>query len=448
LAPLLEMAPLEITIKASPSDTFKVEVDDEETVEDLSVIVMSLRPDLGEELRLLHKGKFLKDNEVIKSFGIQPTDFVAVVGKKKPEPAAPAQTAAYTPATVAAAAAAALAAPAAAAEDDEAADLAAALAMSQNPGAMVAPPVAPSGQVAAGPDETMVANLCGMGFDRAMVIQALQAAFGNPDRAVEYLFNGIPAAPPQEQQEQQPAAFTGGDMQAVLGPELLTKAGMQPTAEALKDVDVVMLYFSAHWCPPCRAFTPKLVSAFKYGSPPPNLACVFVSADRDEMAFTQYYNEMPWLAIPYASAGAKSQSLGPAFNVQGIPSLVVLNAKTGAPISLNGRDEVSQMGFNLGACMQRWSQGPAPAAAVAAPAAEPVFAGITVPDEHKKAKKRGARSWTTSITHRRRRCESCARSGADGILGVAGRLLQDRLEGVEQHLKQPSRAKVPHIEKD
>jgi len=35
-------------------------------------------------------------------------------------------------------------------------------------------------------------EICAMGFEKDKVKEALKAAFNNPERAIEYLFNGIP----------------------------------------------------------------------------------------------------------------------------------------------------------------------------------------------------------------------------------------------------------------
>lgn len=83
------------------------------------------------------------------------------------------------------------------------------------------------------------------------------------------------------------------------------------------------LYFSAHWCPPCRGFTPKLAEFYQAGLKE-KMEIVFVSSDKDEKAFKEYFGEMPWLALPYEKREEK-ETLSDTFGVQGIPSFVVLN---------------------------------------------------------------------------------------------------------------------------
>eukprot|EP01052_Picozoa_sp_SAG31_P014390 SAG31_NODE_892_length_11180_cov_22.596426_6_plen_102_part_00 len=53
--------------------------------------------------------------------------------------------------------------------------------------------------------------------------------------------------------------------------------------------------FSAHWCPPCRGFTPVLGKMFTETLAPKGMKIVFASSDRDESAFDEYYGEMPWM---------------------------------------------------------------------------------------------------------------------------------------------------------
>ena len=48
-------------------------------------------------------------------------------------------------------------------------------------------------------------------------------------------------------------------MDLLSGVDLIRSDGSKVKAnEALSDKKIVALYFSAHWCPPCRGFTPVL----------------------------------------------------------------------------------------------------------------------------------------------------------------------------------------------
>merc|ERR1740138_643520 len=104
---------------------------------------------------------------------------------------------------------------------------------------------------------------------------------------------------------------------------------------------VVAIYFSAHWCPPCRGFTPKLAKAYAtYKSAGKNLEIVFASSDRDEKAFGEYFSEMPWLALPFSERERK-EKLSSKFKVRGIPTLVILDVD-GSVITTDGRSAVSE----------------------------------------------------------------------------------------------------------
>jgi len=111
-----------------------------------------------------------------------------------------------------------------------------------------------------------------------------------------------------------------------------------PLAEATAG-KVTAFYFSAHWCPPCRGFTPQLAKWYTDDLKEKGLEVVFVSSDRDEVAFKEYFAEQPWLALSYGDH-ARKEELSNYFGVRGIPSLVIMNAQ-GEVITKDGRGAIS-----------------------------------------------------------------------------------------------------------
>jgi nucleoredoxin len=105
---------------------------------------------------------------------------------------------------------------------------------------------------------------------------------------------------------------------------------------ALKNVRWFAFYFSAHWCGPCKKFTPQLVEYYnKMKVQYPQFEVVFVSRDRSLMAMKGYMEEMkmPWPAMQWKVSDPDVEAVAG----DSIPSLVVFD-ETGRAISVTHRN--------------------------------------------------------------------------------------------------------------
>lgn len=91
---------------------------------------------------------------------------------------------------------------------------------------------------------------------------------------------------------------------------------------------MVLLYASAGWNQACRIFTPQLMGF--YHTHKHEVEIIFISCDRSETEFQQYFATMPWMAVPF---GARLREKLLAFvKIQTVPRLVVLDRKGGIMI--------------------------------------------------------------------------------------------------------------------
>lgn len=173
--------------------------------------------------KLIYSGKILKDDDTVESYKIEEKGFVVcMVNKPKPAPAAAAPAASSStpsvPQTPASARTATPAAPPAPAHGSAAA----APPATPTPAGATASESSDSSMAMGAARAEVIANMEAMGFERTQIDAAMRAAFFNPDRAVEYLLNGIPESAQQPaaaarapsapaQPAAEPAAQSGGD---------------------------------------------------------------------------------------------------------------------------------------------------------------------------------------------------------------------------------------------
>jgi len=133
---------------------------------------------------------------------------------------------------------------------------------------------------------------------------------------------------------------------SLLGNVLVNNKGKEVKTSDLstKKGSVIGLYFSAHWCPPCRAFTPNLAKVYNEIKESGNdFEVIFISSDSSEPEFKKYHEDMPWLAIPYKNEDEKD-ACSEKYSIRGLPTLVLIDGESGDTITEDGRETVSAYG--------------------------------------------------------------------------------------------------------
>jgi nucleoredoxin len=137
-------------------------------------------------------------------------------------------------------------------------------------------------------------------------------------------------------------------MQSIIGDFFISRDNEVPFSEVEK-CQVVGLYYTAGWCPPCRIFNPTLLEFYNdVNYPDKRFEVIQITSDHEEIAFNEYFGGMPWVAIPYNDARIKA--LKAKFKVTGIPLLLLLN-KDGTLAHGTARADIQTEGP---ACFDRW----------------------------------------------------------------------------------------------
>ena len=128
-------------------------------------------------------------------------------------------------------------------------------------------------------------------------------------------------------------------LKELFGDNVIDKQGNKVDLATLGGADKSLgIYFSAHWCPPCRGFTPVLKEFYeKVNKDSKVFEVVFCSNDGNDAAFERYFAEMPWTAVPYGDH--RISNLKQKYGITGIPTLVIIN-KNGDIVSMEGRSDV------------------------------------------------------------------------------------------------------------
>ncbi|XP_054731134.1 UV excision repair protein RAD23 homolog B [Anastrepha obliqua] len=225
---------MKLQIKTLSQKSVMVDIDASKTVYELKK-ELSLFPDVGvkpELQKLIYAGKVLFNEQPLSAYNIDAKKFLVVMVLKQPEDilveTAPSGASSSMSATGEAANAAAGNTPTKVSATPPEAEATPPQPTTPSPAPTVAvtanaPVTTPQRVVAArqeppqptsGANDEMVANIVSMGYPEVEVRRALAASFNNPERAIEYLIEGIPDSVLMQPEN---VLMYGGDSDAEVG---------------------------------------------------------------------------------------------------------------------------------------------------------------------------------------------------------------------------------------
>jgi len=100
---------------------------------------------------------------------------------------------------------------------------------------------------------------------------------------------------------------------------------MDVISRCREEGQMIALLFSGKWCYWCRDFRPKLEKVYKrFEHTKAAFEVIFISRDRTEDEFEDFYAQMPWLALTWESRQLGGELMGK-LGIEGIPGLVFLS---------------------------------------------------------------------------------------------------------------------------